>query len=274
MWAMAVTTMEPPASATKAKWKSVGQCQKWAELGTPKNSVMSVHRLLAGQTEAGGGVEVVEVRSGALLGPQDVDAPSVADRDRDVTVGVAEVAEAAAQGRAGLDASGQAAFLEAVAAEVALRHVAGRVHEARPVRACGDAGRASDALLGVDVDDAVLGDVAASRGADRYARRVLAVQALLGPELDGQVGESADGGVADPQPVVSDRHLVLHRASDGAGRAADAGREVDGHGVAFHTGFLSLTSAETGGYCGSGAPGTTRTKLFRSPAPPEIGSRS
>src|SRR5690606_444161 len=119
-------------------------------------------------------------------------AAAFGDQLRDVRIGVAEVAEMARAGRAGLHAGGNAlGFVEVLvvypvhAQRALLHHALDRRILARAVRAGPRTELAADALVLVDQHDAVLGAlVAGAGGADGDASGGLAVQAAA-REVEG-----------------------------------------------------------------------------------------
>src|SRR5699024_10174371 len=118
-----------------------------------------------------------------------------------------------------------------VGAQVALVHLLGlRVELRRGVRAGPLAVAATNALIGVDGDDAVLPLVHRGRRADLRADQVLAViagdrcvvgEGLVVKHPVGEVPVPA-GVLHDPAPVGTQRGVVLVLAGDLAGLAADA----------------------------------------------------
>src|SRR5699024_9541835 len=118
-----------------------------------------------------------------------------------------------------------------VGAQVALAHLLGlRVELRRGVRAGRLAVAATNALIGVDGDDAVLPLVHRGRRADLRADQVLSViagdrcvvgEGLVVKHPVGEVPVPA-GVLHDPAPVGTQRGVVLVLAGDLAGLAADA----------------------------------------------------
>ena len=154
---------------------------------------------------------------------------------RDGAVRVVEIAERETVCRADGHARRVESVLHAMDAERALVGVPVRVHEARVVRARGQARLAADALVGRHEHDAApVIHVARPGRAAGDAGRVVAVVAPLRADLHVERRKAADGLVRDPVAVEALRHAVLGLAGDHAVHAPDAQPGVDCHAVACH----------------------------------------
>jgi hypothetical protein len=119
-------------------------------------------------------------------------------------------------------------------AEVALggRAILG-IHVNRIVRTSLHASLATDAALGIEIDDPVATLVHRGHGANGDARRLLAVVAARDLKDAARVGKDALLDVFDPGPVDSDRNLIFGLARHGAGVTANAFAIIDYEAV-FH----------------------------------------
>ncbi len=95
------------------------------------------------------------------------------------------------------------------------------------------AGLAADAAVGVEIDDAVLALIHRRHGANRDARRLLAMIAARDLKYAARVGKQALLDVLDPGAIHAYGHLVLGFACHRAGVTADAFAIIDYEAV-FH----------------------------------------
>jgi len=110
-----------------------------------------------------------------------------------------------------------------VVAHVALvRRVRFRVDVQRVVGTCVHARLAANAIVVLEVDDAVVRTEQRRGRADRHARRVFALVAPHDVELAGDVGEGTGLDVLDPRSIDAERHVVFALAGNGASMTANA----------------------------------------------------
>ena len=168
------------------------------------------------------GAPVVDLRLGVLFRGTDGDVvPS--DDPGDLRVGVVEITDLDRLGRTHDLTRRLEVHLDAVVAHVALvRRVGLGVDVQRVVRAGVHARLAPDAVVVLEVDDAVLGPIERRGRADLHARRVVALVASHHRELAGDVGERTGLDVFHPGAVHPEGDVVLAFAGDGAGVTADA----------------------------------------------------
>ena len=152
-------------------------------------------------------------------------------------------------------------------AEVALlRGVRFRVDEQRVVGARVHARLAADAVVVLEVDNAVVGTEQCVRRADRHARRVFALIAPHHREVSTRVGKFAGLDVLHPGPVDAERHIVFALARNRAGVAADTGITVEqepqsGHRSPIRCGELIIElcrRATASLHCAASAPTADR----------------
>ena len=146
-----------------------------------------------------------------------------ADDLRDLRRRIVEVACDYRVGRTDGDAGGLEADFDPMIAEVALVGGAGvGVDVQRVVGAGVHARLAADAVVIIEVDDAVRGPEKRIRRADRHARRVVAVVASHHRKRSAGVGERSGLDVFQPRAVYAERYVVLALARDRAGVASNA----------------------------------------------------
>ena len=103
---------------------------------------------------------------------------------------------------------------------------------------------AADAAIGIEIDDAVGPAIERGHGADRHARRPIAVIAAHHAEEPPAGRELALLDVLDPGAIDADRHLMFALARHRAGMTTDALAVVDHETECRHGG--SLTPADRG----------------------------
>ena len=119
------------------------------------------------------------------------------------------------------------------------------------VRARLHASFATDAALGVEIDDAVFALVHRGHRADRHAGRILAMIAARDLKDAASVGECSLLDVLDPGAIHGQGDVVLGLAGDSAGVTADALAVIDDESVS-HSGSLFRQRRRTAvrlGYC-------------------------
>ena len=188
-------------------------------------------RLQRRRERGGIGAHVEHLRARALLGLAHLDLLARHDA-RDRALRIVEVAGDDRLLRADDDARGLEPALDAMRAVVALRRgIRVGVDVQRVVRAALHAGLAADAPVAVEVDDAVVARVEGARGADRHARRALAVVAAEDGEVPPRARPLAALDVLHPRAKRPDGDVVLFLARHRAGVTADAPALVDDESV-------------------------------------------
>src|SRR6266849_1707592 len=107
------------------------------------------------------------------------------------------------------------------------------IHIYRIVRTSLHAGFATNATVGIEIDNPVFALVHRSHGTDGDARRLLAMVAARDLKYAARVREHAFLDVLDPGPVHAHRHLILGFTRHCAGVTSDALAVIDYESV-FH----------------------------------------
>jgi hypothetical protein len=153
---------------------------------------------------------------------------------RHFTFRIAQISSNDGVFRAHDHASGFQSDFSAMRAEMALGSRAiVRIHVYRIVRTSLHAGFATNAAVGIEIDNPVLALIHRSHRTDRDAGRLLAMIAARDLKYAARVGENAFLDVLDPGPVHTHRHLVLGFTRHRAGVTSDALAVIDYEAV-FH----------------------------------------
>jgi len=126
------------------------------------------------------------------------------------------------------DAARLQAHFQSMRAEIAFGGgVCVRINVQRVVRAGLHARLAADAAVGIEIDDAILAAVEGGDGADRHARRKIAVITAHHAEQPAIIWKLALLDVLNPGAIDANRYLMFAFAGHGTGVAADAFSVVD-----------------------------------------------
>jgi len=112
----------------------------------------------------------------------------------------------------------------------------------RVVRAGVHARLAANAIVVLEVDDAVIGTKQCVRRADRHTGCVVALVAAHHRKFACDVGEGASLDVLDPCSIDPQRHVVFALAGDSAGMAANAVVAVEHKAQSCHVPYVTIVT--------------------------------